>query len=233
MKGWVFLGDAHLNPYHKDDTWEKFMALTEDPPEGLCLMGDFFDFFFGFKDRTYLEALYRDIAPAFWRLKERGTRVLYLEGNHDFCLPPVVFDLPLEVYSFEATLVLSGLKFYLAHGDRFSWLPQRVPSLLLKNPIARFFLRGIGPKVVVPVAFFWARHSRGRPSDGGLRERLRSLAEGKIKEGFDVVVLAHTHVAEVVHFHLGQRRGVYYNVGSFREGKFLLFSEGRFSLQEF
>jgi len=232
VKGWVFLGDAHLNPYRKDETWDRFMALAEDPPEGLCLLGDFFDFWFGFRDSSYLEDLYRDVAPAFHGLKERGTRVLYLEGNHDFSMPPVLFGLPLEVHRREATLTLSGLRFYLAHGDRFSGLPHSLPSFLLKNPLCRSLLRGLGPRIVVPIAFLWARHSRGRPSDGGLRGRLRALAEKRIAEGYDVVILAHTHEAEAVEFRLGGRRGFYYNVGSFREGRFLLFSDGRFSFEE-
>lgn len=232
MKGWVFLGDAHLNPYRKDGTWDKFMALADDPPEGLCFVGDFFDFWFGFGDPRYLEDLYRDLAPAFGRLRERGTRVLYLEGNHDFSMPRTLFGLPIEPRRWEADLELSGKRIYIAHGDRCSGFPHNLPSILLKNPLSRWAIRGLGPKIVVPIAFLWAEHSRGRPSDGGIQERLRSFARGKIEEGFDVVIMAHTHRAEAAEFSLGGRRGRYFNVGSFREGTFLLFRGGEFSFQQ-
>ena len=233
MNGWIFLGDAHLNPYRKDFTWDAFRRLVADPPEGLVLMGDFFDFWFGFSDNTHLESLYGDIREAFERLGEGGTRIIFLEGNHDFCLSGEIFGIRVENHRWEVSLQLDGLRLYLSHGDRASGFPHNLPCILLKNRILCSLLSLLGPKVITPLAFLWAARSRRCPADGRLKERLRSFALQKLREGVDVVIMAHTHDPEAVQWELQGRKGLYFNVGSFREGDYLLFSGGRFALKKF
>lgn len=232
MKGWVFLGDAHLNPYREGDTFGKFLLLCEDPPEVLVLMGDIFDFWFGFKDTSCLEALYQGLREAFLILKKARTRLIFLEGNHDFGLNGRLFGLEVEVHRWEAVLDLEGLKAYLAHGDRASGFPHNLPCLLLKNPFSQAILRALGERLVRPIGFWWAQRSSKRDKSPEVAFRLREHALKKLAEGFNAVIMAHSHRPEYLEFELQGRPVVYLNVGSFSEGYFGVFREGCFALEK-
>jgi UDP-2,3-diacylglucosamine hydrolase len=225
---WLFLGDAHLNPYWKDGTWENFRKLVERPPSGLVLLGDFFDFWFGFWDAKKLHSLYEDLRETFLNLHKHGTRIIFLEGNHDFGLQGELFGVKVENYRWEGVLELEGLRVLLAHGDRSSGFPHFLPSLFLKNPFTCFLLRFLGPRVVLPVGFFWASRSKRRGPQEDLQKRLRVYALKRLREGFDAVIMAHTHMPDLVE----DKGRFYFNVGSFRDGDYLIFSEGRFSLKK-
>lgn len=232
MKGWVFLADAHLNPYKRGEVWRKFLLLCEDPPEVLVLMGDVFDFWFGFKDTSCLEALYRGVGEAFSSLKKARTRLIFLEGNHDFGLNGKLFGLEVEAHRWETVLDLGGVKAYLAHGDRASGFPHNLPCLLLKNPLSQAIIRALGGKVITPIGFWWARRSSSRDKHPEVALRLREYALKKLAEGFDAVVMGHSHRPEYLEFELQGRPVVYLNVGSFSEGYFGVFRGGCFSLEK-
>ncbi len=232
MKGWAFLGDAHLNPYRKGEVWEKFLLFCEDPPEVLVLMGDVFDFWFGFRDTSSLEALYGGLEEAFLALKKARTRLIFLEGNHDFGLNSKLFGLEVVSYRWEAVLDLEGLKVYLAHGDRASGFPHNLPCLFLKNPFSQALIRAFGAKVVLPIGFWWAGRSSRRDRSPEVAFRLRDYALKKLARGFDAVIMGHSHRPECLRFELNGRPVVYLNVGSFSEGYFGVFRAGSFGLEK-
>lgn len=232
MKGWVFLGDAHLNPYRGRDAFKKFLLLCEDPPEVLVLMGDVFDFWFGFRDTSCLETIYRGLKEAFSTLGKARTRLIFLEGNHDFGLNGRLFGLEVEAYRWEAVLDLEGLRAYLAHGDRASGFPHNLPCFLLKNPFSQAVLRAFGGKLVTPIGFWWACRSSKKDRSPEVALRLRAYALKKLAEGFDVVIMAHSHRPEHLEFELQGRPVIYLNVGSFSEGYFGVFQGGRFALKK-
>jgi len=225
---WLFLGDAHLNPYRKDGAWENFKRLIEKPPSGLVILGDFFDFWFGFQDQRKLELLYGDLKGVFLSLYKNRTRIVFLEGNHDFGLKGELFGVKVENYRWENAMELEGLRVLLAHGDRDSGFPHCLPSLFLKNSLTCSLLRFLGPRVVIPIGFFWASRSKRKGPQENLQNRLRTYALKRLKEGFDAVIMAHSHMPDFVEY----EGRFYFNVGSFREGNYLIFSEGRFSLKK-
>jgi len=225
---WLFLGDAHLNPFGRDGTWDNFKRLVENPPAGLVILGDFFDFWFGFQDQRKLEFLYGDLREVFLSLYKNGTRIIYLEGNHDFGLKGELFGVKVENYRWENVLELEGLRVLLAHGDKNSGFPHFLPSLFLKNTLTYSLLRFLGPRVVIPIGFFWASRSKRKGPQEDLQNRLRAYALKRLKEGFDVVIMAHSHMPDLVE----DKGRFYFNVGSFRNGNYLIFSKGRFSLKK-
>lgn len=234
MKDWIFLGDAHFPPYHRD-SWEPFLKLIEErrgQMEALVIMGDFFDFWFGFPDPSPLKEAYRELIEGIEGLAEGGTEVLYMEGNHDFSIGRSIEG--VRAYPTSAEFLLDGRRVFVAHGDRFMGFPL---YFLLKNPLSCKLISSLSPQLVTKVAFLWSRASRWMGMRRGVRkvaEGLRGFARQKIAQGFDVVILAHTHLAEECPIEVGGRRGIYYNVGSWQELSFLLYRprEG-FSLQKF
>ena len=235
MTEWIFLGDAHFNPFRKDESWRALKGLARGTsPEGLVLMGDLFDFWFGFDRPSRLSGLYSEIEEALAEFQRKGTRIIFLEGNHDFYLRGRIGGVQVESHRWEATMHLGGQRLYLAHGDRAAGPPYNLPSLLLKNPLTCRLLDALGPGIVTKVAFWWSAWSR-RNERGAMEvaRRLRRFAEKKIREGFDVVILAHSHQAEASLWRTGERVGRYFNVGSWHEGDYLRWSSGRFRLEKF
>ena len=58
----------------------------------------------------------------------------------------------------------------------------------------------LGPRIVIAVAKWWSAGSRNRSSKktSPIIERLKRFAQSKLNEGFDAVVLAHTHLPEEI-----------------------------------
>lgn len=235
MTEWIFLGDAHFNPFRKDESWQAFKGLARrTSPQGLVLMGDLFDFWFGFDRPCRLSALYSEVEEALEEFQRKGTRIIFLEGNHDFYLRGRIGGVQVESHRWETTLLLGGQRLYLAHGDRAAGPPYNLPSLLLKSTFSCRLLDALGPVIVTKVAFWWSAWSRR--NERGAREvarRLRSFAKKKIKEGFDAVILAHSHRAEASSWRVGARKGYYFNVGSWQKGDYLRWVSGRFRLEKF
>jgi len=199
--------------------------------ERLVIMGDFFDFWFGFPDPSPLKEAYRDLVEGIEGLAEAGIEVLYIEGNHDFAIGDSLKG--VKAYPISAEFFLEGKRVFVSHGDRFMGPPLH---LLLKNPLSCRIISSLGPRLVTRVAFLWSRASRWMGMRRGVKvvaEELRRFARRKVAEGFDVVILAHTHLAEECPIEVEGRRGIYYNVGSWQDLSFLLYraSQG-FSLQK-
>ncbi|MCJ7546678.1 MAG: hypothetical protein MUP30_07640 [Deltaproteobacteria bacterium] len=65
--------------------------------------------------------------------------------------------------------------------------------------------------------------------------RLRSFARRKLKQGFDAVILAHTHLPEAIMVKEQGREALYFNVGNWiRDFSYLRYNEKKgFSLKYF
>ncbi len=117
-EGTIFVADAHF-PHHG----EEFSALLKALHSGgidtpmLVLMGDIFDLLFGYND--YILGFYEDTISRLDELS-RKIPIVYLEGNHDFCLKEIFADMeviarerqPLEALYAESKIMLS-------HGDLY------------------------------------------------------------------------------------------------------------------
>ncbi len=114
----LFLADAHLiNP--EDDNYRRLLALLrreEGQVRTLYLLGDIFEFWVGYEHVVFTP--YVPILEALRRLHENGTKIVWVEGNHDFHLGPFVRDtLQATIYPEKATITLDGKKIFLCHGD--------------------------------------------------------------------------------------------------------------------
>ena len=84
----VFLADAHLrNP--GDANYQallQFLGEQEGHTDLLGLLGDICEFLVGYPDSVF--PAYRPLFDALRRLQQGGTRLVYVEGNHDFTSLP-------------------------------------------------------------------------------------------------------------------------------------------------
>jgi UDP-2,3-diacylglucosamine hydrolase len=235
---WLFVGDAHFASGDGERRKHFFNFIQENKStlKTLVIMGDFFDFWFGFRDLSLLKREYGDVLMFFRKLKSNNVEVIYLEGNHEFWLGSFLSGkLGIKVYGNCAKMDLDGKKVDLAHGDRASpTVSHRILTWLLRNRLSYLLISLLGPRIVIAVAKWWSSGSRKRNLKKSSRviARLQKFAQRKFNEGFDTVILAHTHLPEAITIKKRKGEGYYFNVGNWmRDYSYLRYTMGKgFSL---
>ena len=115
----LFIADAHY-PHHGDVflTLLKKIESKELYPPQLFLMGDIFDLLFGYNN--YIQTFSRPALELLQKLSSK-LEIIYLEGNHDFCLKEIFPN--ITVYSRKEQPIhykLGEKDIYLAHGDKYT-----------------------------------------------------------------------------------------------------------------
>ncbi len=236
---WIFVGDAHFarGDEGRREHFASFIKKNKSKLSTLVIMGDFFDFWFGFRDCSPLKKEYRDILKILKDLRATGVRVIYFEGNHDFSLGSYMREeLGIEVYDKSVEMKIDGKRIFLAHGDRISpTLDHWILSGLLRNWFAYQGISLLGSRLVMAIAHRWSASSRGRNMERSpvVIARLRSFAQRKLKQGFDAVILAHTHLPEAITVKDQGRQAYYFNVGDWiKDFSYLRYNAKRgFSLE--
>lgn len=238
---WIFVGDAHFafGDGERRQHFFNFIQKNKSTLDTLVIMGDFFDFWFGFRDLSPLKREYGDILKLLEQLRSDGVQVIYLEGNHEFRMRPYMREkLGIAVYADAAVIDLDGKKVYLAHGDRaYPTISHRILIWVLRNKISYLLIYLLGSRIVIAVAQWWSSRSRKRSlkESSQVIERLKKFAQRKLDEGFDVVVLAHTHLPEKIPLKKRGGKGYYFNVGNWmRDYSFLRYNEKKgFTLKHY
>jgi len=216
---WLFIADAHLREWDRESQ-ERIIRFLEQEGENLdtlVILGDFFEFWFGFD--TFAFEGYRPILDKLEALVNRGIHIRYTEGNHDFGLGGYFRDtLKAHIDVDESLIHLGGKTVYVAHGDlvdrkdRFYRIFRRV----LRSAPTYWIMRHVGPKLTKKAASFLGRVSRGKRGHRS-RERVNDVFEQfameRLREGYDVVILAHSHVPQSRSFSINGKEAYYFNVG--------------------
>jgi len=144
----LFIADAHY-PHHGDaflELLQKIENKTIETPQ-LFLMGDIFDLLFGYNH--YIQTFSQKGIDLLNRVSEE-LEVIYLEGNHDFCLKETFPH--IKVYSREEQPIHYKLKtedIYLSHGDKYeTGLGYNLYSKLLRSKILLTLLRPFEKKII-------------------------------------------------------------------------------------
>lgn len=230
----IFLGDAHLKG-PEDPAQESLVRFLDSlgDIDRLVVTGDLFDFWTGTNDVAARN--YRPVLEAMKRLAARGVGITYAEGNHDFSMGPFFTAvLGATVFPDGGHLDVEGKKIFVAHGDtvEMKW-NYRLWRAFLRSPLFRVISKIATPALVWRVAGFLSRKSRNYSTKGpGIDGRLRRFAEGVIAEGADVVVLGHSHTPGVQRITANGRAGLYANPGDWRDGSYLIYEDGRFSIEK-
>jgi len=217
-RDWIFLSDAHFTGENRDDQGRliRFLEMERANLDTLILLGDLFEFWFGFEGYIYEE--YLPILKELESLSHAGVRIKYVEGNHDFCLGSFFEeDLGAEVYTDEMEETLGGKRIYVAHGDRVN--PRdygyRLFRRTVKNRFSYALIRLGGPGLSMKIAKQLSARSRrkNREQLTGHIPIFRTFAMHKFREGIDIVILGHSHYPEEIAERVDGREKVYINVG--------------------
>ena len=203
----------------------------------LVIAGDFFDFWFVRGDVIYPG--FRPIVNRMVALKQEGVRISLCEGNHDFFLTDYFSHrLGIDVYPDWAEFNLDGLRILVSHGDTVDRGNRKYLALrgFLRVSFARLLQR------LLPLVLLWrlARLSSemskemSRESQDRLTEVMYRYSVEKFHEGYDAVILGHSHKPLLRQTLSGDRKKTFVTLGDWiTHDSYLLCDEGRFTLQRF
>lgn len=234
MADWLFIADAHLREWDfgRQGRIIRFLEREKKNLGTLVILGDLFEFWFGFESFAFEG--YKPVLDELERLVEDGVHIRYTEGNHDFSLGKYFEDtLGAQIDANESIIELDGKRIYMAHGDLVNKKDvfYRILRHGLRNPFSYWIIRRVGPRVSKKVAAFLSSISFGKQkrTHPERTERIfQQFAKGKLREGFDVVILAHNHVPQSCSFSIDGKQTYYFNVGDWiAHFSFLRYRPGR------
>lgn len=232
----IFLADAHLR-HPSDPNYRKmleFLGTLEGRTRTLYLLGDIFEFWVGYRSCVF--APHVPMLEALRRLRESGTELVFIEGNHDFHLGPYFTEaLQCRVLPQDGEFLIDGKRVFLTHGDLLD--PDdigyhRLRRFLRSLPL-RFLIRIVPPDVTWGIAAWMGRISK--TSQAGRERRdpiplIRRHAENRFAEGFRVVISGHFHTP----LHELSDAGELFALGDWiTDYSYVVCEDGEFSLRSF
>jgi len=240
MKGTVyFLSDAHLGSSSpekeklKEERLLRFLEEIKKDSQTLYILGDLFEFWFEYKN-----AIPKDHFPVLMKLKELidlGIPITYSVGNHDFWLGDFLNkQIGIKIAKHPLSVEHQGKRIYLFHGDGLARkdIGYRILKKILRNKINIYLYRLIPPDLGIPLAKKVASFSRSQTQfkNKEFLKDYREFAKKKIMEGYDAVIIGHTHQPCFEELD----KGIYINLGDwFEHFTYGRLTQGRFSLLEY
>lgn len=236
-KDWIFVSDAHFSQGDLEamEAFNAFLNSEKGRMGRLILLGDLFEFLFGFRKRSAEEhpfplKTYRPVLEALQGLDREGIQITYVEGNHDFFLEPLFRErlkMGVEVIPVWKEERIGGRRAYLAHGDLANpnLIGYRIYRRMIKNRLTYGLIEAVGPECSSRVARWLGERSfRKNHASFPLTPppEFRRFARQKFSEGFDLVILGHSHFPEEWGEDHGGRRCLYFNTGDWRMHRSLL-----------
>ena len=227
-KDWIFVSDAHFTGRELEETnaFLRFLDSERERMGHLVILGDLFEFFFGCKhshsnEKSFAFADYLPILERLQLLYREGIEIKYFEGNHDFFLASFFseqLNMDMEVHSGGAEERLGRRRAYIAHGDLSNprqW-KYRAFRKILKNRWTYGLIHFAGPRLSRQVAqrlsnLSYQKYHTDNPSNPP--SAFGVFAHRKFLEGFEIVILGHSHFPEKVEEWVDGRRCLYFNVG--------------------
>jgi UDP-2,3-diacylglucosamine hydrolase len=249
-KDWIFVSDAHFTGRDPKETeaFLRFLDVEKERIDHFVILGDLFEFFFGFKSfsSTKKPSTFAEYLPILKRLQmlyHQGIRIKYFEGNHDFFLHsffPEQLGMEVEVHADGYEETLDGKRTFIAHGDLLNSKQWRYRAFrrILKNRWTYHLIHISGPRLCRRIAQKLSEMSYQKYHvDVELNPppAFKDFAHQKFLEGFEIVILGHSHFPEQIEEWIDGRRCLYFNVGDWLVHRsFLRFTPpDRFELSRF
>ncbi len=213
-----FISDIHLGyfPKEKNRLIEKILielldVISKDG-KNLVIVGDLFDYWFDYE--TVIPKDFFRVINKFDELLEKDVKIIYLIGNHDFGHYKFFEEeLGIEVYKDDIEETFYGKKFYISHGDGKikNDLGYKLLKFVLRNKVSGTLFRFIHPDIGIKLAQKSSRKSRDYTANRSNKdfESLFEFAKLKIEQGYDYVIMGHSHRLEQRYY----RNGMYINLG--------------------
>ncbi|HIJ88062.1 MAG TPA: UDP-2,3-diacylglucosamine diphosphatase [Desulfuromonadales bacterium] len=198
----IFIADAHLASPEALNfrLLLRFLGELEGKLDTLYIVGDLFDFWLGFPSNPFTQ--YNAILDALERLVQRGCRLIYYEGNHDFHLGDVfLFRLHAEIHPGPSVETVQGKRLYICHGDQINRedYGYRALRFLLRTALVAAAVRHFPPAWAETIRRILQKRSQAgyatKTARWDYRQILLDFAGTVQKNGYDGLVAGHFHVA--------------------------------------
>lgn len=218
----IILSDVHLKDASSVKTKLVMRFLQEKASQfhRVYILGDLFDVWPG--TNGFLVKTFRPVLEALRGLVRDGHEVHYLEGNHDFKLGSFFTEtLGIRVYDREIVETWNGKKIYMQHGDLGN--PKEVGYRALRYALRHDLVQWVATKVV-PGDFVYKigqgssnlsrdYQKKHVPDTDLVRDIFRKSAERLFHQGYDYVLMGHTHIPDDYEAVVDGRRCRYLNSG--------------------
>ncbi len=219
MSKFFFISDTHFGFYEYErekpliEKFESLCNLICGVKGSLYILGDLFDYWFEYKS-VVQKYSYR-ILSCLEKISEKGVKITYIIGNHDFAHRDLFEkQLKIELSENPVTQIIGDKKFLLAHGDGLvgNDTGYKILKSIVRNKQLQSLYSKLHPNIGIGLAKYFSKKSRHYTSgkDYGENDYLFQYAKKKIQEGYDYVVMGHSH-----NFRFEEINGGYYvNLGS-------------------
>ena len=204
----IFISDVHLGTRDcQADKLNNF--LKNNSCDTLYLVGDIIDAWKIQQNKWRWKQSHTNVVRRVLGHAKRGTRVVYVAGNHDEFLRPMIpygFSFGLvEIHNQIEHIGADGKHYLVVHGDLFDGITRLAPWIAFLGDRAYDFVLVINSK------YNWLRHRMGFgyfSLSQFLKHRVKkavdfmfkfeqNLAGYCKKRGFDGVICGHIHHAEI------------------------------------
>ena len=204
----IFVSDVHLGT--KDCQADKLNNfLKHNSCDTLYLVGDIIDAWKIQQNRWRWKQSHTNVVRRVLGHAKRGTRVIYVAGNHDEFLRPMIpygfsFGL-IEIHNQTEHIGADGKHYLVVHGDLFDGITRLAPWIAFLGDKAYDFILTLNNK------FNWIRRRLGfgyfslsrylkykvKKAVDFMFKFEENLANYCKKRGFDGVICGHIHHAEI------------------------------------
>jgi len=234
-----FISDAHfgiqLEGYgNREELFFRFLEREASTMGELYILGDLFDFWI-----EYRHAIRPDYFAVLHHLKtliDRGVKVHYLAGNHDFALGSFLTDtIGIAVYLSDLSCTIQGRRVYMYHGDGLisKDITYQILKKLLRNPVNQRLYKIIHPNIGVPFGSSISGSSRkylNKPLVQKIRDDYARCARKELLSGHDIVMYGHIHMPEFIRW----PEGIYCNTGAWlKHYSYAVMKGGELSLRRY
>jgi UDP-2,3-diacylglucosamine hydrolase len=193
----IFLADAHLR-LPQDHNYQRLLDFLDQQQDldGLFLLGDIFEFWLGYKHLAF--SAYIPLLEKLRQFSENGTKLYFVEGNHDFNLGPYFTEtLNCHLIKDQELIDWDGKKLLLSHGDLLN--PNRNYQRLRsfwRSPLIRVLSKIVHPDPVWSFGIWLSDKSRDKKTgecNWDPSHLIQPLADSELAETADAILCGHFH----------------------------------------
>jgi len=204
----IFISDVHLGTRDCKAT-ELNDFLKHNKCETLYLVGDILDGWRIQQNKWYWTQSHSVVIQRILKLAKKGTRVVYVAGNHDEFLRPLMpFGIGfgnIEIANQIEHIGIDGNRYLVIHGDIFDGISSLAPWLSILGD------KGYDLILLLNTKFNWVRHKLGfgywslsayikskvKTAVSFVFEFEKNIIEYCRKRKFDGIICGHIHEANI------------------------------------
>ena len=208
----IFFSDAHLDRGHgyKNRHVIRFLEDVCAGADTVVILGDLFEFYHGYEG--YIFPWFQDVADSLKNLTSKGTAVYFVEGNHEFNIGSYFESYTGVTRPKNTSISIDGKMIFLAHGHelRNNYLVKALKTRFMSS-VMDSFRPSLAWKAAAIGRVFLSK--KKKPYNRKAMYFFRRYARQKFEEGFEAVILAHSHIPDRVEYDSGKGKKCYLNTG--------------------